>query len=113
MIKVVRKLTNEGKLTTTTFYILGPYVFRTVVNSKNYICLGYTDIKSEIEKPYKHKPNYFILGVVENSLSGNNYHTWIEIEDSVFTDEYIDKHLDKVNAILTQESNKEILDSLP
>jgi len=112
MIKVVRKMTYDNEPTTTTFYVLGPYVFRTVVSSRQYICLGYTDIKSKIEEPYEHKPNYFILGIVTNS-SGKNYNTWLETDAGTFTDQYIDKHLDKVNAILTQESNKEILDCLP
>lgn len=112
MIKVIRKTTYADNRTSATFYVLGPYVFRTVVSSTQYICLGYTDIKNEIEKSYEHKPNYFILGIVTNS-SGTNYNTWIETDNATFTDQYIDKHLDKVNAILTQESNKEILDCLP
>lgn len=112
MIKLVHDAYyKDGQRSTRIYYLLESNVFQTMVNSHKYLCIAFTYFKSELADDYKKKPDYCFLGKV-NNYGGNSYDTWVEIDGVKYTDKDIEKNMEKFNALLTQKTNEEILDSL-
>lgn len=112
MIKLVRDAYyKDGQHSTRIYYLLESNVFQTTVSSHKYLCIAFTYFKSELDDDYKKKPDYCFLGKVSNP-GGNSYNTWVEIDGVKYTDKDIEKNIEKFNALLTQKTNEEILDSL-